>query len=129
WRLSRDVAVVRRDGLRLLLSVLLRLQSRPVDDEWLLGGDAAARQGPQPVSSRVSTVRRRRRNSRRGLSALSRAGGIFLRPLPAHRPALRRPAGLYDRGHPASRRPEPGGASRAVLPIRVEIPDAGARDG
>ena len=31
-RLGRDLAVVRRDGLRLLLSVLLRLQGRPGDD-------------------------------------------------------------------------------------------------
>ena len=44
-RLGRDVAVVRQDGLRLRLPVLFRLQGRPGDDERLLGGDEAARQG------------------------------------------------------------------------------------
>ena len=44
-RLGRNVAVVRRDGLRLLLPVLLRLQGRPRDDGRLLGRNAAAGQG------------------------------------------------------------------------------------
>jgi len=70
-RLGRDMAVVRRDGLRLLLSLLLRLQSRAVDDGRLLGGDETARQGPEPISRRLSAIRRSRRNSRGGLSAVS----------------------------------------------------------
>ena len=49
---------------------------------------------------------------RGGLRALPRAGRVFLRPLPAHRPALRRPAGLHHRGDPAPRHPGPGAAGR-----------------
>ena len=60
-RLGRDLAVVRRDGLRLLLSVLLRLQDRPGDDGRVLGRNGAARQGSQPVSRRLPAIRRRRR--------------------------------------------------------------------
>ena len=56
------------DGLRLLLSVVLRLQGRPGDDGGLLGRDGAARQGPEPVPRRLSAIRRRRREPRRGLS-------------------------------------------------------------
>ena len=36
-RLGGDLAVVRGDGLRVLLSVLLRLQGRPRDDGWVSG--------------------------------------------------------------------------------------------
>ena len=97
-RLGRDLAVVRPDGLRLLLSLVLRLQGRAGDDERVLGRDGAARQGPEPVSRRLSAVRRGRRDPRGGVSALPRAGRIFLWPLPACRPALRRAARLCDRG-------------------------------
>ncbi len=41
-----DVAVVRREGLRLLLPVLLRLQGRQIDDGRVLGRDGEAGQGP-----------------------------------------------------------------------------------
>ena len=60
-RLGRDVAVVRRDGLRLLLPVLLRLQGRPRDDGWLLGRNVAAGQGTQSLPGRLPAIRRRRR--------------------------------------------------------------------
>ena len=45
------------------------------------------------------------------LRALQRAGRVFLRPLPACRSALRRPARLHHRGDPARRHREPGAAS------------------
>ena len=44
-RLGRDLAVVRRDGLRLLLPVLLRLQGRPRHDGRVLGRNGSAGQG------------------------------------------------------------------------------------
>ncbi len=53
-RLGRDLAVVRRDGLRLLLPQLLRLQGRPGHNERLLERNGAAGQGPQSVSRRAS---------------------------------------------------------------------------
>ena len=59
-RLGRDLAVVRQDGLRLLLPVLLRLQGRPGDHGRFLGRDGPARQGQQPVPRRLPPVRRRR---------------------------------------------------------------------
>ena len=57
---TSDVALVRRDGLRLLLPLLLRLQGRPHDDAGLLERDGEARQGPQSVPRRLPAVRRRR---------------------------------------------------------------------
>ena len=53
-RLGRDLAVVRRDGLRLLLSVLFRLQDGPGDDERVLGRDGPPRQGPQSRTAPAS---------------------------------------------------------------------------
>ena len=117
------------DGLRLLLPVVLRLQGRPGDDGRVLGRDGAARQGPQPVPRRLPAIRRRRRDARGSLSPLPRAGRIFLWPLPACRPAFCRPARLCDRGNPAPRHPEPGGRWRRSLALRIEVPDARARDG
>ena len=108
------------DGPRLLLPVLLRLQGRAGDDGRVLGRDGPARQGPQPVPRRLPAIRRRRREPRGGLPPLSRAGRIFLRPLPAYRSALRRPAGLYDRGDPAPRHPGPGAAGRRAIAPRYE---------
>ena len=69
--------LVRRDGLRLLLSVVLRLQGRPCDDGWLLGRNGAARQGPQPVSRRLPAIRRRRRNPPARLRSLREAAEYF----------------------------------------------------
>src|SRR5205814_2526448 len=100
-RLGRNLALVRADGPRLLLSLLFRLQGRADDDDRLLGGDETAWQGAEPLPGRVSADRRRRRDARGGLQALSRAGRIFLWPLPAHRRALRHPARLPKRGHVA----------------------------
>src|SRR3981189_2227871 len=60
WRLDRDMAVVRGDGLRLLLPLLLRLQGRPHDDAGFLERDGEARQGPQSVPRRLPAVRGRR---------------------------------------------------------------------
>ena len=51
-------------------------------------------------------------NPRAGDGALSRAGRVFLRPLPACRRAVRGPARLHHRGDPARRHPEPGAAGR-----------------
>ena len=65
-RLGRDLAVVRRDGLRLRLPVLFRLQGRPGDDGRVLERDGAARQGPQSVPRRLPAIRRRRGNPREG---------------------------------------------------------------
>src|SRR4029079_12708612 len=60
WRLGRDLALVRADGPRLLLSLLFRLQGRTDDDDRLLGGDEAARQGAEPLSGRLPANRRGR---------------------------------------------------------------------
>ena len=102
-RLGRDLAVVRQDGLRLRLPVLFRLQGRPGDDERLLGGDEAARQGHEPVPRRLPAIRRGRREPREGDGAVPRAGRVFLRPLPARRSALGDAARLYHRGDAARR--------------------------
>ena len=96
-RLDRDLAVVRRDGLRLLLSVLLRPQDRQGDDGRLLGGNGPPRQGSQSVSRRLRADRRRGRKPRPGDGTLHRGRRVFLRPLPAHRSALCRAARLHDR--------------------------------
>ena len=76
-RLDRDLAVVRGDGLRLLLSLLLRLQGRADDDAGLLERDGQARQGPQSLPRRLPAVRRRRREPPAGA-----------RPLHASRPSI-----------------------------------------
>ena len=68
-RLGRDLAVVRGARLRLRLSLLLRLPGRPGDHERLLGGDEAARQGPEPVPRRLPPVRRRGGVARRRRSS------------------------------------------------------------
>ena len=60
---------------------------------------------------------------RAGAGALRRAGRVFLRPLPAHRPALCRAAGLRHRGDPAARHQGHGLAGRrrtAATPQRYE---------
>jgi len=89
--------VVCGDGLRLLLSVVLRLQGRPHDHAGLLERDGQARQGPQSLPRGLPAVRRRRRKPPAGARPLQRAGRIFLWPLPACRCALRAAAGLHDR--------------------------------
>jgi hypothetical protein len=93
--------------------------------------DEMARLGKDrnPLSRRFPAIRRGRRNPRGSLSAVPRAGRIFLRPLPPCRPAFRGPPGLCDRGDPAPRHPEHGGAGRRGVALRDQIPDAGARDG
>ena len=108
-RLGRDLAVVRGDGLRLLLPELLRLQGRPGDHGRVLGGDGQARQGPEPVPRRLPAIHRRRREPRAGDGALPRAGRVLLRPLPARRRALGDAARLHDGGDAARRPAEPGG--------------------
>ena len=79
----------------------------PRDDARLLERDGRARQGPQPVPRRLSAIRRRRREPRRGDAPLPRAGRVFLRPLPARRRALGNAARLYQRGDAARRHREP----------------------
>ena len=76
------------------------------DDAGLLERDGQARQGPQSVPRRLPAVRRRRREPPAGARPLPRAGGVFLRPLPACRSALCAAAGLHDgrrRSAPASK--------------------------
>ena len=96
-RLDRNLAVVRRDGLRLLLPLLLRLQDRPRHDGRFLGRNGAARQGPQSIPRRLRANCRRRRKPPARHGPLHRSRRILLRPLPAHRSALRRPARLHNR--------------------------------
>src|SRR5579872_515925 len=120
-RVDRDLAVVRRDGLRLQLSLLLRLQSRPRGARRLLAGDGAARQGPESLSRGLPAVRRRRREPRRGHEALRGAGGVLLRPLPARRREVRGATRLQQRGNPAGGHPEPGGAGRRRGRVLAEL--------
>src|SRR5271166_5385318 len=93
----------------------------------LLGGDGPARQGAEPLSRRVSAIRRRRREPGGGDAALPRAGRVFLRPLPARRPALGDAARLHSRGDAARRhhrpnrpRREPPGRQAARATTRME---------
>ncbi len=118
-RLGRDLALGGRDGLRVLLPVLLRLQDGPERHEGLLGGDGPARQGPQSLSRRLRPSRRRRREPAAGARPLQRGGRVFLRPLPARRPALCRTARLRHGGNPARGHREPGqdgGGGQGPLP-------------
>ena len=107
-RQRRDLAVVRRDGLRLLLPVLLRLQGRQGDHGRLLGRDGPARQGPEPLSRRLRPGHRRRRDARAGHRALHRGRRVFLQPLPPRRPALRLARRLQHGGDAARRAREHG---------------------
>ena len=125
-RLDRDLAVVRRDGLRLLLPVLLRLQDRPRHDGRFLGRNGEARQGPQSVSRRLPAVRRRRREPPARDGPVWGRRRILLRQLPAHRSALRRPARLHHRGDAAHGPAKPGRQGRVLL---RQVQQARARDG
>ena len=90
-RLGRDVALVRRDGLRLLLPVLLRLQGRhrrpwtASGTRWT--GSARTAIPTAPASPQLVGVAESRAA---GARALHRGRRVFLRPLPARRSALRR---------------------------------------
>ncbi len=84
-RLGRDVALGRRDGLRVLLPLLLRLQDGPERHEGLLGGDGAARQGPQSLPRRLRAGGRRGREPATGARPLHGGRRVLLRPLPARR--------------------------------------------
>ena len=97
-RFRRDLALVRRAGLRLLVPLVLRLQARRVDDARLLGGDGPAREGPQSVPRRFPPVRRCRREPGRGDGPLPRARGVLLQPLPARESPLHESARLHERG-------------------------------
>src|SRR5579875_2110553 len=112
--LSGDLAVVRRDGLRLLLPVILWLQGRQGDHGRVLGRDGTARQAEEPLSRRLPAIRRRRRKPPARLRPLFRGGRIFLRPLPARRCALGDTARLYERGQPTGgdRKPDTAGGGR-----------------
>ena len=112
-RLGRDLAVVRRDGLRLLLPVLLRLQGRPRDDGGVLERDGAARQGPQSVPRRLPAIRRRRRKprSRRCELYADAAEYFYGRCLHVDPRFASRPA-MSSEATPARRDREPGAAGR-----------------
>ena len=117
------------DGPRLRLPVLFRLQGRAGDDGRVLGRDGPARQGPEPVPCRLSAIRRRRREPRGGLPALPRAGRIFLRPLSARRPALRRCRRATPPRRPSARGVVgPGRRSRRAAGC-ARFDDPGTRDG
>src|SRR6476619_2380812 len=84
-RLGRNLALVRRARLRLLLPLVLRLSRGLQDHAWVLGRDGAARQGAQSLSRGLPAVRRRRRDARGSHEALPRACRVLLRPLLASR--------------------------------------------
>ena len=90
------------------VSVVFRLQGRQGNDGWFLARNGPARQGPQPQSRRVPAVRRRRRDAGKGDGTVSRAGGIFLWPLPVHRSDVGLAARLHHRGDDARRSDQPG---------------------
>ena len=77
-------------------------------DGRLLGGDGPARQGPQSVSRRLRCSPWRGRNAQQAIDLYTEAGRVLLRPLPARRSALRRPARLLHRGDDALRPHQPG---------------------
>ena len=102
-RVGRDLAVVRQDGLRLFVPVVLRLQGGPPHRARVLAGDGPPRQGPQPVSGGLPPVRRgsrdraarRRSSTERRPSTFTGAActwtrGSRLRPAtPRRRPCAR----------------------------------------
>src|SRR5205085_2684763 len=77
-RFDRDLAMVRRNGLRLFVPVVLRPQSRQGHDGWLLGGDGPAGQGPQPVPRRLRADRGGGRDPPAGNRSLHRGGRVLL---------------------------------------------------
>ena len=91
-RFDRDLAMVRREGLRLFLSVLLRPQDRQGHDGRILGGDGSPGQGPQSVSRRLradggrggNPDSRRSTSTPRRPSTSSSAACISIRASPRH---------------------------------------------
>ena len=115
-RLDRDLAVVRRDGLRLFVSCPIsatRSASATMDGYWAemdrLGKDRNPYRAGFAQTVAVAEI------ARAGDRALHRGGRVLLPPLPARRSALRRAARLHHRSHHALR-PTP---ARSAPPPRA----------
>ena len=132
-RLGRDLAVVRRDGLRLLLPVVLRLQGRAGDDDrasgtrWPGSARTATRTAPASCNSSASPRPARRRSSSTPSrpSISTAAACMSTRASPGRRATPpRRPSAAASRAW--SRKPPTPAATPA---LRDQVPDLGARDG
>src|SRR5262249_44606989 len=73
-RLDRDLALVCRERLRLLVPLVFRVQAGPRDDEGLPAGARAARRRAESLPRGLPPVRRRGGLARGGARALPRAG-------------------------------------------------------
>ena len=116
-RLDRDVGLLPRPRLQLLVPLVLRLHARQVAARRLLGAGGQARQGRLALPRRLRPDHLRGRHRRGGRGALRRALPLLLQPVPARVPALRGPAGLPHREHHQVRRalaaPHGGAADHA----------------
>ena len=98
-RLDRDLGLLPRPRLQLLVPLVLRLPARQVAAGRLLGAGGRARQGRVALPRRLRPDHLRGRHRRRGRAALRRALPLLLQPLPARLPGVRRPAGLPHDQH------------------------------
>src|SRR5215470_3748238 len=106
-RLHRDVGLLPRLRLQLLLPLLLRLPPRQIAPRWLLGAGGQARQGRVAVSRGLRPDHLRGGDRSRGGGALRRALSLLLQPVPPRVSAVRRSAGLPHGEHHQVRRPQP----------------------
>ena len=106
-RLDRDVGLLPRPRLQLLVPVLRRVPGRQEAARRLLGARRREGQGRLAVPGGVRPDHRRRRHRRRGRAAVQRAHPVLLQPLPARLPGLLRPARLPHDQHDQGRRARP----------------------
>ena len=126
-RLDRDVGLLHRARVQLLVPVLRRVPRRQGAARRVLGPRRAPRRRRVAVPRRVRPDDLRRRHRRGGRGALRRARPVLLQPVSARVSRLRRRAGLPHDQDAEGRRAEPAhrGGSATVLVAHVEGPRRG----
>ena len=117
-RLHRDLGLLPRSRLQLLVPVLHRVSPRQGAARRLLGAGGGPGQGRLAEPRRLRAGHLRGRHRRRGGAALRRAHLVLLQPVPPRLPRLRRPARLPHDQHHQGRGGEPADPGRiAVVPV------------
>ena len=93
-RLDRDLGLLHRPRLLVLVPLVLGLPARQAADGRLLEARRRARRRRLALPRRLRADHLRGRHRRGGREALRRAHPLLLQPLPARLPGLRRRAGL-----------------------------------
>src|SRR5437016_4482475 len=118
-RLGRDLGLLRRLRLQLLLPLVHRLRPGEAVPRRLLGARRRQGEGRVALSRGVRADHLRRRNRSGGRGTLLRARPLLLQSLPARLPGVRRPARLPH--HQDAQ----GGSPLAAHPGRArQVPDA-----